>query len=199
MSGATKLTLIRHGRTLWNDEKRAQGHTNNGLNELGFRQAARAARRLGSVRWDRVYSSDLLRAKQTAEIIAQAAGIAEIRYDNRLRELHGGRIEGTTLEERIAAWGDNWKELDLGVESPEEGAKRGASCLREIAERHPGETLLVVSHGAVLRHTIKHLVNGLDTEPLLGNTSVTELIYEHGTWSCPLYNCTAHLDNEERG
>ncbi|THF72715.1 histidine phosphatase family protein [Cohnella fermenti] len=195
MKPTTRFGLVRHGITAWNEEKRAQGHTNNELNEQGLRQAELVARRLSQARWDYVYSSDLRRARQTAETIASALGIDEISYDERLRELHGGRIEGTTLDERIAAWGEGWRELELGTEGAEAGAARGAACLQELADRHAGANVLVISHGAVLRHTLKRLVEGIDAEQLLGNTSVTELIRDTEGWRCSLYNCTAHLSD----
>jgi len=188
-----RFYLIRHGSTCWNKEKRAQGHSQNPLDEEGVQQAVALADRLNEEKWDHIYSSDLLRARQTAEILADRLGVETIRYDVRLRERSGGRIEGTTVEERILKWGAKWSELDLGIETPEACMARGSACIREIAEVHRDGNILIVSHGALLRHTLKGLIPVLNTDELLANTSVTEVTWINGIWNCNFYNCTKHL------
>lgn len=190
----TKIGLVRHGSTSWNKEGRAQGHTNNPLDRDGFHQAERLAERLRTESWDLIYSSDLLRARQTAQTIADRLGITEIYYEEGLREMNAGQIEGTTNEERIARWGVNWKEQELGIEAAEIGGTRGSSCIKEIAGRHPGSSILVVSHGALLRNSLRLLTPEQNVEVLLGNTSITILKWADDAWTCQLYNCTAHLD-----
>ena len=190
----TTIGLIRHGSTSWNKEGRAQGHTNNPLDQEGFIQAERLAERLLAEKWDLIYSSDLLRARQTAETIADKLGITEIHYDKGLREMSAGQIEGTTNEERIARWGINWKEQELGIEAAAIGGTRGSQCIKEIAARHPGCNILVVSHGALLRNSLRLLTPEQNVEVLLGNTSITILKWTNEEWSCQLYNCTVHLE-----
>ena len=189
----TRFGLIRHGSTAWNKEKRSQGHSDIPLDEEGLAQAVALAERLSHEQWDVIYSSDLQRAKQTADIIAEKLQLPLVQVDSRLREMYGGRKEGTTLEERVQRFGDNWKELDLGEEKPEEGMKRGVACLTEIASQHPGRNILIVSHGAILRHTLRGLVAELDVEMPLRNTSLTELMRSDTQWDCNLYNCTKHI------
>lgn len=189
----TRIVFVRHGSTLWNKEKRAQGHSNNPLDEEGFEQARLVAARLQKQSWDGIYSSDLLRARQTAEIISSRIGITDIVLDSRLREIHGGMIEGTTDEERVGKWGENWRDMDLGIESPAECMARGKQCIEEMAEKYIGQSLLVISHRAIIRHTLKALIPDFQTEELLLNTSITEIVKQGDGWNCIRYNCTEHL------
>ena len=92
----TTLLLVRHGETDWNRDGRWQGQSDTPLNELGRRQARELAEQLDGV--DVVYSSDLARARETAEILAERAGV-EVRLDPRLRERGFGAWEGLTLAE----------------------------------------------------------------------------------------------------
>lgn len=191
----TRFGLVRHGVTSWNKEKRTQGHSNNPLDEEGLEQARLVADRLKGENWDVIISSDLLRAKQTAQIISDKLGVAIAAFDKRLRELSRGKAEGMTEEERIAKWGADWRKLDLGFETAEEAVDRGSRCLEELALTYPDKHVLVVSHGAILKHTLSKLTPGMEAEAHLDNTSVTILNKSHGDslWSCELYNCTDHL------
>ncbi|MBM7564750.1 broad specificity phosphatase PhoE [Paenibacillus sacheonensis] len=128
----TIIGLIRHGVTDWNQQGKAQGISDIPLNEEGVKQAAALADRLSGEQWDAVYSSTLMRAKQTAERVRHSLGIASIVTDERIREIDCGRIEGTTEAERIARWGANWRELDLGIEDSRAVAGRGLSFLNEL-------------------------------------------------------------------
>ncbi|MDT0123234.1 histidine phosphatase family protein [Paenibacillus sp. RRE4] len=186
------LGIIRHGVTDWNDQYRAQGHTDIPLNAEGRRQAHLLAERIRSEQWHYIYSSDLSRALETASILGEAKSI-EIRVDERLREMDGGQIEGTTEQERVDRWGYGWSKLDLGIESHESIVKRGKQCLAELANRHSGENILVVSHGAFLGLTMKKLLAHMDIHGNLSNTSVTHLHSGTPRWDCSLYNCTKHL------
>ncbi|MFC7680704.1 histidine phosphatase family protein [Paenibacillus sp. GCM10028914] len=93
-------------------------------------------------------------------------------------------------------WGENWREQDLGIEKAEEGRLRGAECLNEIESSNPSKNILIVSHGAILKHTLKGLIPDFEAEDLLGNTSVTEIIRTEGVWKCLTYNCIKHLVKE---
>ncbi|KGE19114.1 histidine phosphatase family protein [Paenibacillus wynnii] len=190
----TKIGLIRHGSTFWNKEGRAQGHTDNALDEEGKQQAAAIAERLSGEQWDFIYSSDLLRARQTAEIIAERMGIELAGTVPGIREMNGGLIEGTTEAERFKRWGSDWKTLDLGMETPEAARIRGSQAIRDIAAKHPGKNILIVSHGAILRHSLRGLVPNLSVDEVLKNTSITRINQHEGAWNCELYNCVEHLD-----
>ena len=189
----TKLGFIRHGITDWNAEQRLQGHTDIPLNETGRRQARALAERLRAEAWDFIYSSDLSRARETAEIVAKAIGLSLV-VDQRLREMSCGQVEGTTAEDRIARWGRDWKAQSLGIETKESIASRGLSFVTEIVDRHSDANVLIVSHGAILRQTLLHLLPPAACQGRLHNTSVTRVTHRHGDWRCELYNCARHIE-----
>ncbi|MFS0784453.1 histidine phosphatase family protein [Bacillus sp. 1P06AnD] len=189
----TTLTLIRHGNTAWNTERRAQGCADIPLDETGILQGKKLAERLSSDKWHTIYSSDLLRAKQTAELISERLDSIDILYDPRLREVNGGLIEGTTEAERIAKWGPDWRSLDLGLEETEKATERGLSATQDILRLHAGKNILVISHGAIITYLLKEWLPSADWEAPMLNTSVTKLVCNDKGWKCLLFNCTAHL------
>lgn len=193
----TTIAFVRHGNTDWNIEKRAQGHSNNSLNETGFKQAKAVAERLASQEWDLFISSDLLRARQTAEIISDRIGMP-ILYDQRLRERCRGEIEGTIEEDRIKMWGKDWRGLNLWQESYQSLRERGRHFVEELRERYTEKTILVVTHGALLIQTLYALCpNETNEKDLLDNTSITIIKSKDSGWEYLLYNSTTHLEAEE--
>ncbi|AZB44470.1 histidine phosphatase family protein [Bacillus sp. FJAT-42376] len=192
----TKLGIIRHGITEWNMEGRAQGSSDIPLHAKGLKEAEMLADRLKEEKWDLLYSSPLMRAKQTAEFISEKLGGLEIITDDRIRETGGGRIEGTTEAERLEKWGIGWRDLDLGRERSEDVVKRGLEFAEDLVEKHPEKNILVVSHGSFIRHLLQALVPAEEELEALKNTSITHLILEDTKWSCGLYNCTKHLSFE---
>jgi broad specificity phosphatase PhoE len=138
----TELLLVRHGETDWNAEGRLQGHTDRPLNEYGRRQAQRLADELAGEELEAIYSSDLARARETAEIVGERLGLPVV-LDPDLREKNWGTWEGLTPVERDT--------VELVGESTEEHAARTLGALRRIAERHPDGRVLVVTHGGSLR------------------------------------------------
>ncbi|CAG9621901.1 histidine phosphatase family protein [Sutcliffiella rhizosphaerae] len=192
----TIIGFIRHGTTAWNRERRAQGSSDIPLDQEGISDAKRLAKRLQKEEWDFIYSSDLMRAKQTAEIVAKSMNVNEVSLDSRLQEVNGGQIEGTIESERIDKWGENWRELDLGMESLEIVLKRAHSFLEDITKKHPNKKVLVVSHGSFIRHILSDLVKDLKMESHLENTSVTMVNVREGIWECEVYNCIKHLKGD---
>lgn len=176
-----------------------QGHAQNPLDEEGFSQARLLAARLAGERWDALYASDLLRARQTADCVLEKLPLPEIRFDIRLREMNRGHAQGTTEAERIARWGADWRSAAPGVETDAQGAERGGSFVKDAAERHPGQRILAISHGMIIRNTLNGLLPHFSAEPALNNTSVTIVRWTGGRWSCELYNCTKHLQAERGG
>ncbi|MFD0616869.1 histidine phosphatase family protein [Paenibacillus sp. GCM10027629] len=192
-----RLGLIRHGVTLWNQEGRFQGHTDITLASEGIQQAEALASRLREDEgaWDLIYTSDLSRAAMTAQIIADALGLKEIHFDARLREVSGGLLDGTTEEERVSKWGEDWYDYvtTLGLETEEQSVRRGLQCIEDMVSQHPGKRILLVSHGTFLSYMLNRLMPNDPNRPHLNNTSLTTLIRDAEVWQCELYNCTKHL------
>lgn len=190
----TTLGIVRHGITEWNRLRISQGCADVPLNDTGRKQAAAIAQRLAEESpWDLIVSSDLSRARETAEIIAEKLQMPISRLDQRIREISCGEIEGTTEAERLEKWGADWRSLDLGMEKTEDVAARGMAFIKELAEQHPGKRILMVSHGALIGLTLQALLPDQFLKTDLDNTSITILEQAEGLWQCPLYNCTKHL------
>jgi broad specificity phosphatase PhoE len=161
----TTLLLVRHGETDWNRDGRWQGQSDTPLNEVGREQAVRVAEELDGI--DVVYSSDLARARETAEIVAERLGL-DVELDERLRERSFGAWEGKTGPEIEAEFRDaheRWLAGDgPGADDAEAFASFGArveSFVEDVLMRHPDETVLVVAHGGSIR-VIHALAGGLD-------------------------------------
>ena len=161
----TTFLLVRHGETDWNLAGRWQGHSDTPLNERGREQARELAKQLDGV--DVVYSSDLERARETAEILAEELG-AEVHLDRRLRERGFGAWEGLTsdeIERRFAEGHRRWKAGEgFGAEDAEAFdafAARVQAFLADALRLHPEETVLVIAHGGSIR-VIHALATGLD-------------------------------------
>ncbi|MGM0835377.1 MAG: histidine phosphatase family protein [Bacillota bacterium] len=190
----TKFGFIRHGSTSWNKERRAQGSSDIPLDQDGINDAKKLAARLSSENWDYIYSSNLSRAKQTAEIVAEKLDVPALILDTRLREVSGGLIEGTTEAERVEKWGADWRSMDMGIEKVESVLERGLACLNDIHQKHQESNILIVSHGSFIRHLLRKLTPGVDLESHLQNTSITTLTIADNIWNCEAYNCVKHLD-----
>lgn len=156
-STATDILLVRHGETAWNRELRFQGHVDIPLNDAGHEQARRVGLRLAGEHVDHAFSSDLMRAQQTAAPAAQLLGLKVVTQAG-LREQQFGVVEGLRGEEirelHPRAW-EEWLEFREDHAMPEgESARqfhaRVIGALGAIAAAHAGATLLVVTHGGVL-------------------------------------------------
>lgn len=153
-----RIVLLRHGRTAWNAEHRVQGQLDVELDEVGIEQARAVAPLVAAMSPTLLWSSDLARARTTAEQVAKETGLVPS-YDARLREFRLGDIQGLThgeLAARDEAAFERFRRGDwdgiAGAESPAEVATRFVEVVRELAEAlAPGETGVVVSHGAATR------------------------------------------------
>jgi len=154
----TTLLLARHGETDWNRELRIQGSSDIGLNELGRRQAQYLAQELTDVELDAIYSSDLSRAQATAAAVAATHDL-EVNLDPRLRERSFGSWEGLTRED-ISAFPAGSRH---DGETDDEVRVRVLAAVEEIAANHPGQQVLVVSHGGAL-NTLWHHALGVRVE-----------------------------------
>ena len=187
----TTLLLVRHGETDWNRDRRLQGHADPELNGEGLRQADELARSLAVEPPAAVYASDLRRARRTAEVVAERLGLP-VATDARLREIDVGEWSGLHVHEvaeRFPAGYTRWRELtghgwERGETYDELGA-RVLAALSEIAARHPGETVLVVTHGGPIR-AVAAAAAGVGyaearrTTPVVANCVVTRFAVEDG-------------------
>lgn len=173
----TYLALVRHGSTDWNYDGRAQGQTDIPLNAEGRRQAESVAERLATERWDALYSSGLNRALATGEAIGRRTGHTPV-VDPRLRERAMGVAEGTTALERQVRWpGVAWESLP-GVESVEAVARRAREVLTDLASRHPGQRVIVVSHGSFILNFVRSL-NGAPADLRVPrNTGIVPVLFD---------------------
>lgn len=167
----TTLLLVRHGETDWNAERRWQGHADIPLNARGREQAAELAAQLAGKPIEAIYSSDLSRARDTAEIVGGHLGIPVV-TDPDLREVDVGPIEGLTAEEsqRVEGWHG---------ESKEAHAARTLAAINRIASRHPDGCVLVVTHGGSMRRVHDHL--GLESSGPFENCAVWVCAHEDGS------------------
>jgi 2,3-bisphosphoglycerate-dependent phosphoglycerate mutase len=157
------LFLFRHGETDWNREGRLQGHTDVPLNDTGIGQARLLGERLRPHRLETVMSSDLARARTTAEIVATALGIP-LWTDDGLRETNVGAAEGLLWAEAKTRFGEGLTERwyshgDTAFPGGETGLatrSRGLAALRRFALAHPYRRIGVSTHGAMVRQLMKH-------------------------------------------
>lgn len=160
-----KLFLFRHGQTDWNLERRCQGHTDIPLNAKGINQARELAKKLEGHPLEVVYSSDLSRALETAELALEGRDIPIVPTE-RLRETHMGEAEGLTVEEAIRRFGEatwnsfranNKEALKLGFPG---GETRGEALTRlrglfdELVYKTDYQTIGLSTHGGALRSLI---------------------------------------------
>jgi len=199
----TEIILIRHGETEWNSQKRMQGHSNSDLSSVGQAQIQALGQWMKNVPFDLIYSSDSLRAKQTAEAITQFSG-HELQFDQRLREKNLGVFEGLTSEEarerhpevfRLFKTAGSKYVIDEG-ESTQQLQDRALEIVNEIRIKHSEERVLLVTHGGFIRVVMKHSL-GLSLETptrfLIRNTGVFRLVWED-KWLVSQMGGVSHLE-----
>jgi broad specificity phosphatase PhoE len=151
----TVVVLVRHGATEWNESKRAQGQADIPLSARGHAQAKEIARELAGLDIAAVYSSDLVRAVDTARAIADEHDL-DVSVDPGFREVDQGEWTGLTTSEIKARWPELWGPARHytarpGGESPAQVRERALAALARVARAHPDETVVVVSHGGTIR------------------------------------------------
>jgi probable phosphoglycerate mutase len=197
------LYLVRHGETDWNREKRWQGHHDRSLSATGRAQASAAARRLRVERITQIHTSDLKRARETAQIIAGVCGV-EFRADRALREVDVGNWAGLTHDEakkrfpegyaRRRAGGTGWE----GGESYEQMGERVRAYVTRLVDSSRGsERIALVCHSGVIRLLVVHALGLGETDRghIGGNQhgALSVLRVRKGQWSLRMYNDTCHL------
>lgn len=194
-----RLILVRHGLSEGNERSLIQGHADYPLVDEGHRQATLIAQRLAQERIDHIYSSDLTRAKQTAEPIIRRHPKARVSYEPRLRERHYGAFENRSKPDVIArgaAQIGTWI-APPGGEHIHAFTERVTNMLDRLYAQHQGETVLVVSHSGVLTRFLLTLAGASDDEyasyrPHNASVSIIEFDTEKNH-AVHLQNCTNHL------
>ena len=199
----TQILLVRHGETEWNRIKKYQGQANSPLTELGVKQAQAVRDALADEALHAIFSSDLGRAMQTATIIAESHNIT-VTPEPRLRERHLGVFQGLdkeSISEKFPQEVQRYRSADPdhvipSGESARQRYERSMSCIRELAEAYAGNTILIVTHGGVLRGTIE-MVLGLPMNRKrhfsLYNASIARFSIYKNHWMMDSWGETWHL------
>ncbi len=197
-----RVILMRPGETEWNKLGRWQGLVQVPLNEHGRAQATRLARFIRNIGLDVLYSSDLRRARDTADIISEAVGF-EPRYEQRLRERNMGQWQGLTLREIVDWYPDEYDRLLQdphnyqipGGESRRQVANRVRSCFEDVVGRG-GDVVGVISHTTTIKTLLDDLVP--DCKPYemsFSNMSVTTIKHNEGNiWEITQLDDVTHLE-----
>ncbi len=201
----TRFCLVRHGETTWNAERRLQGQTDIPLNQVGRAQAKAAASRLATERFDALYSSDLSRALETAAPAAALLGL-KTQPTETLRERFFGAFQSLTHEEAQARYPEDYARFrarDPDHCMPDDGeslrafSARIEASLGDLAGKHRGQTLLVVTHGGVL-DMARRLATGRSLQEKrdfpLRNAALNWIEHCHGRWGLLSWGETAHLE-----
>jgi broad specificity phosphatase PhoE len=200
----TRFILVRHGQTAWNREERFRGQSDVPLDDTGLTQASATAGRL-STEWRpaAVYCSPLLRARQTAQAIAEPFGLP-VRPLAGLNDINFGLLQGLTVPEARDRWPDvvnAWFSTPHLAQPPAgetltEVSHRAMAAVRELAARHPGDTVVLVGH-LVLNRVILLGVTGLSLDRFwrLGQDTCAINVFdaEDGDFTLLTLNDTCHL------
>lgn len=200
---STQVIVVRHGETVWNAVGRQQGQLDTALSDLGQAQARAVAEALAGAGIDVLYSSDLGRALQTAAVIAERLGL-QARPEARLRERHLGILQGLTMEEfrqRHPAEHAAFQQQDIdwaipGGESIRQRHERSVAGAAELAERHAGQAVAIVTHGGVLESLMRHALGLRPDTPRrfsLFNAGINTFTVTAGQWRLERWGDTTHL------
>ena len=202
-----RYLLIRHGQTDWNVSGRIQGQSDVPLNAVGEQQVAALAEGLASMPIDAVYTSDLMRARTTAEVMVDPHDL-DVQIEPRLREVHFGEWEGFTYDElldRIPGFAEAWDAWNAdrvhrappGGESLLQFSERVAAALEDVRAAHEDGTVALVSHGGSIRMTFCVLM-GLPLtsywQMSVHNTGISEIEMRERGPVVVRWNDTHHLN-----
>lgn len=204
MTSNTQVILIRHGETEWNLSGRWQGHADSPLSERGIKQAEALGQRMIGEDIDYFYSSDLERACHTSRLIGNPSGWAASLLKS-FRERDLGVLEALTTEEMLEKQPEEYDAFrNLGPdyqvpegESFQQFYERCSIALEDLANRHSGQSIGVVTHGGVLGAIFRYVLNiPLDAERnfVLLNCSVNRLEKTANGWNLVSWGDVAHLD-----
>jgi len=200
----TTLYITRHGETLWNIERRMQGHNDSQLSDLGLQQAGWLRERLADISLDAIYSSPCLRALRTAEIICNGRDI-EIICEPGLIEIGLGTWEGRNIDEVARLYPDQSADFwnaptrfrpTKGGETFRQVQDRVVQAVAKIVQKHPHQTVLLVSHAVVLK-TLMAFMEGLPLDeywqrPFLTQASLSIVQASNDSFRIVQANDTSH-------
>ena len=201
-----RIILLRHGQTGWNKQERFRGWVDIDLDDTGRRQAEAAASRVSQWEVTAIYSSPLKRAQTTARALADIAGLEVVPADG-ITDIHFGVWQGMSIadvEESYPEQFDQWCHHPERLEIPdgetlEDVRKRAVATVEELAAKHEGETIAVVTHRVVCRVLLCHLL-GLDNSHFWqieqDTTAINVFDMEEGETTVHLINDTCHLRTE---
>jgi uncharacterized phosphatase len=187
----TEICLVRHGQTDWNFNNIIQGREDIPLNEIGKQQARDSAVFLSKEKWDKIITSPLKRAKETAEAIADFTKVDEIIEDEQFLEREFGVASG----KQISDFYDRIYSDDVeGIETNESLISRAFNALKDIAQNHSGSRIVIVAHS----HTIKAILHAIDPEKVTFRTSLKNacanyIEYKDDKWSIIDFNVSDHI------
>lgn len=199
----TQVIVVRHGQTEWNVRGRMQGHLDSPLTEIGIAQSQALAERLSKHRFTTLYSSDLGRACQTAQMVANKTGHSII-VDPRLRERKLGVFQSLTLaeiqkehSEEYNAYQRNNPDYAMPQgESVRQRSREAIACFEELAQKHAGEAVVVITHGGVLHSLLRHallLPLEIPRRFRLFNASLNIFSHAAGVWTLETWGDVSHL------
>ena len=200
-----RVILIRPGETDWNRMGRWQGWVAAPLSPHGRKQAQALANFVRNIGMSALYTSDLKRAVETAERLAEPLGKPPM-LDARLRERNIGDWQGLTLDEMRAWYADEYAKLLSdpdgycipGGESRNDVRKRMRAAFDEIVSKETGETIGILSHTTALKALLEDLLPGYTPQELsLGNTSVTTIRSNNDEWELVAADDITHLEGLE--
>jgi probable phosphoglycerate mutase len=202
----TRFIVVRHGETAWNAQGRIQGHLDSPLNEEGMAQALLVAERLAPEPFDHFYVSDLGRARQTAQPVADRTGRQPI-LTPRVRERCLGIFQGLTGAECEQRYPDDYRRFHgrdpdhamPGAESTRALYDRVSAQFEEWTAEHAGARVLVITHGGVLDVLYRH-VSGLSLDAArhypLFNAGLNFVRREASGWVLEAWGDIAHLTRD---
>lgn len=172
-----KITLVRHGQTEYNYQRRIQGHSNILLNDEGRRQVKKIKPEINKQHYDICFSSPLIRTIETAMILV--GDKTEIRKDKRLIERGFGKLEGNTIDNYDSKkyWNYALNCSDDNIEPIQDLFERCKSFLSYLKENYNDKNILVVTHGATLR-ALHHIIKNTDRNSNLLNFKIGNCYFE---------------------
>jgi probable phosphoglycerate mutase len=200
----TRLCIVRHGETAWNAEHRVQGQLDVPLNAIGQAQALAASKVLSQEKFNAIYSSDLTRARQTAEPIAGMLSL-KVLFEKDLRERHYGIFERLTYAEVKVRFPGDYARFE--ARDPEYAFRTGESlsdfygrsiaAVSKIVREHENQDILVFTHGGVLDMLYRHITGlSVSAERTFGipNAGLNRVEVSPAGWQIRAWADTAHLE-----